>query len=186
MLPAENSEKQNELEWKNGNHKILLILRHAKSSWKEPDLQDHDRPLNNRGMRDAPRMGKLLKELDLVPDLIISSTAKRAKDTANAIAETSKYKGKIDLNHSLYASSLDDYLIALRFVSDDFNKVLIVGHNPVLEELVHALTGKLEHLPTCALARIDPMIRSWSDLCNQTESGQLIGIWRPCELDTVV
>jgi phosphohistidine phosphatase len=167
---------------KNGNHKILLILRHAKSSWKEPDLQDHDRPLNSRGKGDAPRMGKLLMDLDLVPDHIISSTAKRAKDTANAIAETSKYQGRIDLNHSLYASSVDAYLIALRFVSDDFNKVLIVGHNPVLEELVNVLTGKLEHMSTCAMARIDPKIRSWRDLCNQTEGGQLMGIWRPREL----
>jgi phosphohistidine phosphatase len=113
---------------KNGN-KILLILRHAKSSWKEPNLQDHDRPLNKRGKRDAPRMGELLKELDLLPDLIISSTAKRAKDTAKAVVKSSEYKGRIELYPSLYGADFDAYLIVLRLVPDDFNKVLMIGHN---------------------------------------------------------
>ena len=81
--------------------KTLLILRHAKSSWKEQDLPDHDRPLNKRGKNDAPRMGKLLKDEDLIPDLIMSSTAVRAKKTAELVAKACKYKGKIVLNHSL-------------------------------------------------------------------------------------
>jgi phosphohistidine phosphatase len=166
---------------KNGN-KILLILRHAKSSWKEPDLQDHDRPLNKRGKRDAPRMGKLLKELELVPDLIISSTAKRAKGTAKAVVKSSKYKGRIELNPSLYGADFDAYLIALRLVPDDFNKVLIIGHNPALEELVRVLTGKMEQMPTCALAEVDLKITSWSNLGNKIE-GQLINIWRLRELE---
>jgi phosphohistidine phosphatase len=165
---------------KNGN-KVLLILRHAKSSWKEPDLQDHDRPLNKRGKRDAPRMGKLLKKQDLVPDLVISSTAKRAKDTAKAVGESSKYKGRVELNPSLYGADFDAYLTALRLVPDDFNKVLIVGHNPALDELVAALTGKMEHMPTCALAEVDLKITSWRNLGNKIE-GQLINIWRPREL----
>jgi phosphohistidine phosphatase len=75
--------------------KTLLILRHAKSSWKFPDLADHDRPLNKRGKRDAPKIGNLLKEKDLVPDLIISSTAVRAKRTAKMVAKASKYKGNV-------------------------------------------------------------------------------------------
>lgn len=166
---------------KNGN-KILLILRHAKSSWKEPDLQDHDRPLNKRGKRDAPRMGKLLKELDLVPDLIISSTAKRAKDTAKAVVKSSKYKGRIELSPSLYGDDFDAYLTALRLVPDDFNKVLMIGHNPALEELVRVLTGKMEHMSTCALAEVDLKIASWGNIGNKIE-GQLIDIWRPRELE---
>ena len=82
--------------------KTLLIMRHAKSSWKEQDLPDHDRPLNKRGEKDAPRMGKLLKDEDLIPDLIMSSSAVRAKKTAELVVKTCKYKGKIVLNHSLY------------------------------------------------------------------------------------
>lgn len=75
--------------------KTLLILRHGKSSWKLPELADHDRPLNKRGKRDAPKIGNLLKEKDLVPDLIISSNAVRAEKTAKIVAKASKYKGKV-------------------------------------------------------------------------------------------
>ena len=80
--------------------KTLLLLRHAKSSWNEQDLPDHDRPLNKRSQKDAPRMGKLLKDEDLIPDLIISSTAVRAKKTAGLVAKACKYKRKIVLKHS--------------------------------------------------------------------------------------
>jgi phosphohistidine phosphatase len=168
---------------KNNVRKILLILRHAKSSWKEPDLQDFDRPLNKRGKSDAPKIGKLLKELDLVPDLIISSAAKRAKDTAKAVVKSTKYHGRMDLNPSLYgAADFDAYLRALRLVPDEYNKVLIIGHNPALEELVRVLTDRMEHLPTCALAEVDLKISSWSNLGKKID-GQLINIWRPRELE---
>ena len=90
--------------------KTLLIMRHAKSSWKEQDLPDHDRPLNKRGKNDAPRMEKLLKDEDLVPDLIMSSTAVRAKKTAELVAKTCKYKGKIVLDRSLYGAEPAAYL----------------------------------------------------------------------------
>ena len=80
--------------------KTLLILRHAKSSWNNLDLPDYDRPLNKRGKRDAPRMGDFLRHQDLVPDLIISSTAKRAKKTAKLFAKAVGYKEKISLETS--------------------------------------------------------------------------------------
>ena len=76
--------------------KLLLILRHAKSSWKDPDLDDHDRPLNKRGRRDAPRMGRLLRKEDLLPDLILSSTAVRARMTAEMVADASRYRGPLE------------------------------------------------------------------------------------------
>jgi len=83
------------------NMKLVLILRHAKSSWKHPDVNDHDRPLNKRGKRDAPRMGEFLQDKHLVPDFIVSSTAKRARSTAKAVAKAARYKGDIILNQSL-------------------------------------------------------------------------------------
>ncbi|MFB3041695.1 MAG: histidine phosphatase family protein, partial [Candidatus Poribacteria bacterium] len=82
--------------------KTLLILRHAKSSWEHPELTDHDRPLNKRGKRDAPRMGKLLRVQGLVPDLIMSSTAKRARSTAKTVARKSGYKEKVELTPAFY------------------------------------------------------------------------------------
>ena len=87
------------------NQKTLLLLRHAKSSWKKLNITDHDRSLNKRGKKDAPKMGKVIKELDIVPDLIISSPAKRAMDTAKLIAENCKYKKNIEMNPLLYAST---------------------------------------------------------------------------------
>ena len=75
--------------------KTLLIMRHAKSSWDESDMHDHDRPLNKRGKLNAPRMGRLLREQDLVPDLIITSSARRARDTAGAVADQSGYEGDV-------------------------------------------------------------------------------------------
>ena len=84
------------------NTKSVLILRHAKSDWRHQDVNDHDRPLNKRGKRDAPHMGELLQDKHLVPDFIISSTAKRARSTAKAVAKAAGYKEDITLNQSLY------------------------------------------------------------------------------------
>ena len=114
--------------------KTLLILRHAKSSWKDPDLPDHDRPLNKRGKHDAPRMGKLLKDEDLIPDLILSSTAIRAKKTAELVARACKYKGKIVLNHSLYGAEPTAYLKILEGLSDKHIAALVVGHSPSVDQ----------------------------------------------------
>lgn len=168
----------------NESKKILLILRHAKSSWKEPDLLDFDRPLSKRGKRDAPKVGKLLTQLDMVPDLIISSTAKRAKDTAKAVIESCKYKGNLELDPSLYGADYHSYVGALRAVQNEFSLVLIIGHNPALEELVRELTGRTEHMSTCALAAIDlKHTRRWDDLGSKFGGGHLIHIWRPRELE---
>ena len=84
--------------------KTLFLLRHAKSSWKQPEMNDHDRPLNKRGKKEAPKVGEYLKANDLVPDLILSSTARRAHDTAQAVAEESGFEGQIDLYQDLYLS----------------------------------------------------------------------------------
>jgi phosphohistidine phosphatase len=162
--------------------KTLLILRHAKSSWKFPDLSDHDRPLNRRGKRDAPRMGKTLKERGLVPDLVISSTATRAKDTASAVAKHSGYKGKRIRFESLYAAEPGAYLAVLRELTDNYQRVLIVGHNPGVEELIELLTGEIHIVPTCTLAQIEFDIEKWSDTLHRlTDRGRIVEILKPDE-----
>ena len=128
--------------------KLVLLLRHAKSSWKHPDLGDHDRPLNKRGKGDAPLMGRLLKREDLVPDIIISSTSLRARATAEAVAKASSFDGEIVLNKSLYAAGPEAYLHVIHALSNEYVRVLIVGHNPGLEELVELLTGEIHLLST--------------------------------------
>jgi phosphohistidine phosphatase len=161
--------------------KTLLILRHAKSSWKNAGLADHDRPLNKRGQRDAPRMGRLLRGEGLIPDLILSSTAKRALDTAEAAAETSGFEGEIESRPDFYMAGSEAYLRALRGLSDDYGCVLVIGHNPGLEELVETLTREAETMPSAALAQVELPIGRWRDLGNGTE-GKLVNVWRPKEL----
>ena len=163
--------------------KTILLLRHAKSSWKDPDLPDHDRPLKKRGQNDAPRMGKLLKDEDLIPDLIMSSTAVRAKKTAELVAKACKYKGEISLNQSLYGAEPADYLKVLQELSDKYKTVLVVGHSPSVEETVDVLTGSPDVImPTCALAHISLPIQNWAKLNEQKIKGKLLKVWRPKEL----
>jgi phosphohistidine phosphatase len=162
--------------------KTLLVLRHAKSSWKDSNLADHDRPLNERGRSDAPRMGTLLAREDLVPDLIISSSAKRAAKTAKDVAKNCGYEDEIIYTRHLYAAWPESYVEVLQDLKAGYKRVMVVGHNPGLEELVEELTGEWVRMPTAALAQIDLEIDNWSDLGLQ-ESGDLMNIWVPKELD---
>jgi phosphohistidine phosphatase len=161
--------------------KTLLILRHAKSSWKQAELADHDRPLNKRGKRDAPRMGDLLRSEDLVPDLIISSTARRARKTAEAVAQTSGYDGEITLTKEFYLAGPDEYLQVLSDLPDEFQRVLVVGHNPGLEELLELLTDSSERLPTAALAQVKLDAKRWRDVGADIRA-ELLQLWHPREL----
>jgi phosphohistidine phosphatase len=162
--------------------KTLLVLRHAKSSWDDQNLDDHDRPLNARGERDAPRMGRLARKKRLSVELIISSDALRARLTAEAVADAIGYGGQILLDPRLYHASAADILAVLRSaVDDNVTTVMIVGHNPGLEDLVARLTGDPEGLPTAALAQIALPIERWPDLTASTR-GTLVGLWRPKEL----
>ena len=161
--------------------KTLLVLRHAKSSWSDPALDDHERPLNKRGRRDGPRMGQLVREYGLIPDVVISSNAVRARLTAEAVVEAARYAGQILLDPHLYMASAGDILSRLRAVREKAETVMIVGHNPGLEELVAQLTGERQDLPTAALAQIVLPIHRWRDLTLSTR-GTLLGHWRPKEL----
>lgn len=162
--------------------KTLLVLRHAKSSWNDSALPDHNRPLNERGRRDAPMMGDWLRQQQLIPDLIISSDAVRAHMTAEAVAEAAGYAGAIVLNPLLYLAAVDDIVAVLSTVSKaNAPTVMIVGHNPGLEQLVATLTGDHEDFPTAALAQIALPIDRWRDLDSSTR-GTLVGLWRPKEL----
>lgn len=162
--------------------KTLLVLRHAKSSWDHPNLSDHDRPLNGRGEKDAPRMGKLLKKRQLVPDLIISSTALRAKQTAEAVAEQCGYVREIEFTEQFFHAEPQIYLKKLATVDEQHHSVMVVGHNPGLEDLVNHLAQVRETFTTANLAWIELPIAHWSDLKVST-TGILRQLWRPKELE---
>ena len=161
--------------------KTLLILRHAKSSWDNAQLTDYERPLNKRGKQEAPRMGQLLREQDLVPDLIITSSAVRALATAEAVALASGYEQEIRATRSFYHADPDTYIDALRQLDDSLERVMFVGHNPGMEELLEELTGLWEQMSTAALAQISLPINQWSELDEET-TGELVNLWRPKEL----
>lgn len=163
--------------------KTLLILRHAKSSWKDAALSDHERPLNKRGHRDAPRMGKLLTEKNLIAQLIIGSSAERVRETIAHVCEASGYKGEILYSDKLYLGEPEDYLKVLKAVDDRYERVMVVGHNPGLEELLELLTGKEHSMPTAALAQVELPIKQWQEL-NDMVNGTLIELWLPRRLDS--
>ncbi len=162
-------------------HKTLLLLRHAKSSWDDDTVTDHDRPLNSRGKKAAPRMGKLLLELGLVPDAIVTSTAHRACSTARIAAKAAAFRGTIIPDSSLYLASPDRYVVVASHVPDDVERLLLVGHNPGIEVLVEQLTGHPQAMPTAALAVIDLPVHSWAEFTTETPC-TLRHVYRPREL----
>ena len=161
--------------------KTVLILRHAKSSWKHSGLDDHDRPLNKRGLADAPRMGQLIAKAGLVPELICSSSAVRALTTARLVAEGCGYDGELRVLRELYLAAPETYVDLLAALPDELERVMVVGHNPGMEDLVETLTGAEEGFPTAALAHVRLTAERWDDLPGFPR-GKLIDLWRPREL----
>ena len=158
--------------------KRVLILRHAKSSWADSSISDWQRPLNERGLRDAPRAGEWLRERSLVPDVIITSDAVRARATAEAVAKAAGYAQPISVDPALYHAKPDDVLAVLRSAPSEAGTLLVVGHNPGLEELVEQLTGESVDLPTAALVHIAMPIEEWG----QADGGlaaTIVDTWRP-------
>ncbi len=161
--------------------KRLLILRHAKSSWDHPDLADIDRPLNKRGLRDAPRMGRWMKQQSLIPDVIASSPAERAKTTARLAAEACGYQHPIKQVGDFYGGGPEAYVHWLQGLPEDNRVVLVVGHNPDLETLLNILTGEVTALPTAALAEVELNVGRWAALA-RSPAGKLLHLWSPKNL----
>ena len=145
--------------------KRLFLIRHAKSSWDDGALRDKDRPLNERGKRDAPKVGERLAKRRVKPDLILSSPATRALATAEIIAKKLDYKrSRIVVDDRLYAVEADELLDVIRQLDDGAECVLLIGHNPELTELAHRLFRKITHLPTCAVAKFTFDAKSWTGI----------------------
>ena len=161
--------------------KILLLLRHAKSSWKDESLPDQERPLARRGLNDAPRVGRLLNEQNLLPDLILSSTARRARQTVELVTEAAGYSGEVSWLDDLYAAAPEEILELLSALPAYYTTVMVVGHNPGLDELLALLTDQVDSLTTAALAQIDLPVDGWDQVTDETQ-GKLVNIWRPREL----
>ena len=154
--------------------KRLYLIRHAKSSWAEPGLDDFDRPLNHRGKADAPSMGQRLAGHKVRLDLIVASPAKRARKTARIIAEALGYAEKsIHFDPALYMAEVPILLETIAEVPDSTEELALVGHNYGITDLADWLTGRsIGNIPTCGIVGIEFDCRSWSDL--KEGSGRLL------------
>jgi len=147
--------------------KTLMLVRHAKSSWKDIELEDSERPLNKRGKHNAPMMGKRLAKQALSPDLLVSSSAKRAVDTANIIAYEISYPVEnIVIDSSLYLACAEELFQWVQLQSDRHSELWVVGHNPALTELAQQLCkgSTIENIPTCAFYRVTFDASCWGQL----------------------
>lgn len=143
----------------------LTLVRHAKSSWNDLDLSDFERPLNERGRRDAPVMAQRFKKLRRLPDLLLSSPALRAVTTARMFGEGLGFPvDNIELNTRIYEASVDTLLKLIRGLDPDTRHAMLFGHNPGFSELAHRLaTCRFDDMPTCAIASFELQIADWSE-----------------------
>ncbi len=156
--------------------KTVLILRHAKSDWGVPGQADFDRSLAKRGLEDAPRMGEVLARFSATPDKILASPAQRAKQTAQLVAEACGYRKAIQWEESFYGGGSEDLITALQQLPTSVERVLLVGHNPTLEETVALLCNSQSaigekwvnswaiKIPTAGLVCLNFDIADWREL----------------------
>lgn len=170
--------------------KRLAILRHAKSSWNDPALDDFNRPLNTRGWNDARRIGREMKHRRLAFDMVLASTAARVRETVDAIQEKFDFKAEIHFEPRVYLADLETLVSLVRALPDDVAAPLIVGHNPGLQQLLIALTRDDTHglrsriagkYPTGALAFVELALDRWADLA--PGEGMIVELIAPKELD---
>ena len=171
--------------------KLLTLFRHGKSDWETGTEDDFDRPLKERGRRDTPMIGKFLATIGATPDLLVSSPAVRARQTAEFRAPAAGYAGDIRWEESIYAASAGELMSLLRQLPDEAGHVLLVGHNPGFEDLAARLIGADAYgmasglrLPTAAAAHLALQVDTWNAV--QANTGQLIWLVNPRMLKAVM
>lgn len=161
--------------------KILYLLRHAKSSWDDSTLADFDRPLNGRGRRAAPLVAGFMREKGIRPGLVISSPAARARQTAELVTGAGGVDAPLEFDGRIYEAHPLDLLKVVRGADESVAELMLVGHNPGLEELTARLTGERERLPTAALVCIELTAESWPQV--EEHGGRLDWVVTPRGLD---
>jgi phosphohistidine phosphatase len=143
--------------------KKLLLLRHAKSSWADASLPDFERPLNERGQRSAPLIGKFMRQRKIQPDLIICSPARRTRETIALVLEAAGIQTETRYDERIYEATTSRLIEIISEIEDDKREVMLVGHNPGFENLLERLTGQAERMPTAALAMVILNADTWSE-----------------------
>lgn len=158
--------------------KTLFLLRHAKSSWKDNLLEDHDRPLNRRGRDEAPLVGEYLRQRGLTPAFVAVSTARRAIQTAAEVLSVIRYDGLVYTSRDLHLADSETLLSVIRKTPKRYPSLLVIAHNPGIEETIEQLTGQASPMPTSSLAHIELPIEAWRELVPDG-GGTLVETWRP-------
>ena len=148
--------------------KTLLLIRHAKSSWDNITLSDFDRPLNDRGKKEAPQMAERIKDKKMKIDLFVSSPAKRAKKTAKIFMKIyDESKKNLLLIPALYEASLLNFYDTLEIIDDKYDSIALFSHNPGITEFANSLTDyKIDNIPTCGVFAVSIQIKKWSEFRN--------------------
>jgi phosphohistidine phosphatase len=160
--------------------KTLFIMRHAQSSWDSPNFSDFDRPLNHRGVKAAPYMARMMNLRKAVPDLILTSPARRAEQTAERVKQSGGFTAEIRADRRIYEADPATLLELIQEIEDDFNAVLLVGHNPGVEGLIKALTGLLRPMAPGALVGISLNAENWNEVASDA-AGKLTFVIAPKE-----
>lgn len=143
----------------------LILIRHAKSDWSNPLLDDFERPLNKRGSKNAPFMAKILKKELQKPDLIISSPSFRTKLTLDYFLKEFEYKGEVIFEKSIYEAPFENLLKVIKNIDNKYKTIFLIGHNPGLNDLANFLLGSFEdNIPTSGVLKIDFDTNSWKNI----------------------
>jgi len=137
-------------------------MRHAKSSWGDGSLADFDRPLNERGLKAAPLLGRFMRKQKLRPDLILCSPAERARQTVSLVVEAAGLGVPLRYDERIYEATSARLVEVVSQIEEDAGEAMLVGHNPGLEVLLERLTGESRRMPTAALARVALDVEKWS------------------------
>ena len=158
--------------------KRLYVMRHAKSDWHAGAATDHARPLNGRGRRAAPLMGRYLADIGETPELVITSSAVRARTTAELAIEAGDWGARLQVTDSLYGTGPDGVLNVIGGVSDDIDRLMVVGHQPTLGGLVATLSGGNVAVKTATVVILDLYLgRSWQS--DTPPHGEIIAVLQP-------
>lgn len=160
--------------------KTIHLLRHAKSSWKDPGMSDFERPLNGRGRESAPLVGQFIRQKQIRPDMILCSPAERARETAALVVKAANLDSELRFDERIYEADAARLLAVVSQIDEPYAVALLVGHNPGMEDLIETLTGERESMPTAALARIVLDVEKWSKVRERT--GRLDWLVRVKEL----
>ena len=162
--------------------KTLFLVRHAKSSWSTPGMRDFDRPLNERGMNDAPKMASFLQKSGVTPDLLVSSPAKRALTTARFFAAVFRIKeSDIVLNPDIYEAEPTDVLRIISELPETSSTAMIFGHNPTFTDIANRFSEDIiENVPTCGVVCIKSRAEKWNELFEG--NSRIAASWFPKEV----